>query len=190
MRRKTSPSGILSRPRAHCSSTSNKNQGPCFARVHRPGVISFWKMFSKQQPKPEVRARAKSIFKKHISKQWSPKQGVPFLHANMDNVATFVTDTTMVLILCVVIVTGLSAIKLSLCTSLDTHQKFNKYVVPDFPCEGTLFILARDGVLCVVPERKAVVKTDMVREVHCGRVARSCDQHGNFAYFEHDDDHG
>ena len=42
----------------------------------------------------------------------------------------------------------------------------------------------------MVPDRKAVVKTDMVREVHCGRVPRSCDQHGNFAYFELDDDHG
>jgi hypothetical protein len=107
----------------------------------------------------------------------------------MEDFATTVADTTMIVIICVIIVTSLCAIKLSLCTSIEVHQKFNKHVVPGFPCEGTLFILATDGVLYMVPKQKAVVKTDMVREVHCGRVARSCDQHGNFAYFEHDEDH-
>ena len=108
----------------------------------------------------------------------------------MEKIATLIADTTIALILCAICVTGLCAIKISLCSSLGRPTKFNKYVVPGFPCNGTLFILASDGVMYVVPGGKAVVKTDMVREVHCGRVVRNCDQHGNFAYFEQDVDHG
>lgn len=34
----------------------------------------------------------------------------------------------------------------------------------------------------VVPEGKAVVKTNMVREVHGGRIARVCDHNDNYTY--------
>lgn len=101
----------------------------------------------------------------------------------MASIAAFVADATMVVIFLVVLVMGLCAIKIALGISTDTHRIMtNKYVVPGFPCDGTLFLLARDGVMYVVPAGKAVVSTDMVREVHCGRVARGCDQHGRFTY--------
>jgi len=108
----------------------------------------------------------------------------------MENIATLITDTTVALILCAICVTGLCAMKISFCSSLGHQPKFNKYIVPGFPCNGTLFILASDGLMYVVPVGKTVVKTDMVREVHCGRVVRDCDQYGNFSYFEQDVDHG
>lgn len=110
----------------------------------------------------------------------------------MVGIITFVTETTMGVILCVIVVSGLCAIKLAVCNSLDTRQTFNGSINPGFPCEGTLFVLARDGVMYVVPRGKAVIKTDMVREIHCGRVVRSCDQNGHFTYFDddaEDDDH-
>lgn len=102
----------------------------------------------------------------------------------MASVAYMVADATMVVIFCVVFVSGLCAIKIALCSALDTRPKFNKYIAPGFPCNGTLVLLARDGVMYVVPKGKAVVKTDMVREVHGGRISRVCDHDGNFTYFE------
>eukprot|EP00904_Undaria_pinnatifida_P004629 jgi/Undpi1/14167/HiC_scaffold_9.g03818.m1 len=60
----------------------------------------------------------------------------------MEDNATLAADTTMIVILGVVIVTSLCAISLSLCNSLKTHQNFNKYVVPGFlakaPCSFPL----------------------------------------------------
>ena len=101
-----------------------------------------------------------------------------------------VTDATMLVIFCVIFVSSLCAIKLAIHnSSSDARRKFNKHVVPAFPCEGTLLLLARDGVMYVVPTGKSVVKTDMVREVHCGKIARMCDHQGQFSYFENDVDH-
>lgn len=108
----------------------------------------------------------------------------PPTNANMEKIVNLVSDTTIAVILCTICVTCLCAIKISLCPGSQT--KFNKNVVPGFPCNGTLFILASDGVMYIVPREKALVKTDMVREVHCGRIVRNCDTHGNFAYFEQD----
>lgn len=105
----------------------------------------------------------------------------------MASVVYMVADATMVVIFCVIFVSGLCAIRIALCPSADTRPKFNKYIVPGYPCDGTLVLLARDGVMYVVPDGKAVVKTDMVREVHGGRIARVCDHDGNFTYFENND---
>lgn len=100
------------------------------------------------------------------------------------SVVHMVADAAIVVILCVVFLSGLCAIKIALCAPVDTRPKFNKYITPGFPCDGTLVLVARDGVMYVVPEGKAVVKTDMVREVHGGRIARVCDHDGNYTYFE------
>lgn len=108
----------------------------------------------------------------------------------MADIAALVTDAVMVVIFLVVLVMGLCAIKIALGISTETRRTIytiNKRIAPAFPCDGTLFILARDGVMYVVPEGKAVIKTDMVREVHYGRVARSCDQHGRFTYCDDDE---
>ena len=103
----------------------------------------------------------------------------------MASIAAFVADAVTAVIFLMVLVMGMCAIKIALGISTDTRRTFNKYVVPGFPCDGTLFVLARDDVMYAVPAGKSVVSTDMVREVHGGRVARSCDQHGRFTY---DDD--
>ncbi|CAN0251360.1 unnamed protein product [Ectocarpus sp. 6 AP-2014] len=102
----------------------------------------------------------------------------------MASVAHMVADAAIVVIFCVVVASGLCAIKIALCTPVDTRPKFNKYITPRLPCDGTLVLVARDGVMYIVPEGKAVVKTDMVREVHGGRIARVCDHDGNYTYFE------
>ena len=110
-------------------------------------------------------------------------------HAIMSNTDTIVTYTLMALVFIVVIVIVLCAIKLSFRPPSEVHRIFNKYIVPGFPCHGTLFILARDGVLYVVPEGKAVIKkSEMVYEVHRGHVARSCNQQGIFSYFDDDEE--
>lgn len=109
----------------------------------------------------------------------------------MADIAALVTDATMVVIFLVVVVTAMCAIKVGLGLSTETCRTIstiNKRIAPGFPCDGTLVILARDGVLYMVPDGKAVIKTDLVREVHCGQVARSCDQHGRFTYCDSDDE--
>ena len=111
----------------------------------------------------------------------------------MADIAALVTDATMVVIFLVIVVTALCAIKIALGISTESCRKIytiNKRITPAFPCDGTLFILARDGVMYAVPKGKAVIKTDLVREVHCGRVARSCDEHGRFTYCDSDGDEG
>lgn len=103
---------------------------------------------------------------------------------------------TMIVILLVVTIMGWCAGYIAL-----THARVytppltcNKHVVPGFPCDGTLMVLARDGVMYIVPGGKAVVKCGpVVREVHGGRVAQSCDQQGRFAYvdrYEYHDEPG
>lgn len=113
----------------------------------------------------------------------------------MVSLLDIVVDSTMVIILFVVIITGSCAVYIAFCQTRGARTPLltcNKYVVPGFPCDGTLMLMARDGVMYVVPEGKAVVKTDaVVREVHGGRVAQSCDQHGRFAYvdrYDYDDE--
>lgn len=111
----------------------------------------------------------------------------------MADIAALVSDATMVVIFLVIVVTALCAIKIALGLSTETCRTIttsNRGITPAFPCDGTLFILARDGVMYVVPKGQAVIKTDLVREVHCGRVAQSCDQHGRFTYCDSDDDEG
>lgn len=97
-----------------------------------------------------------------------------------------VTGAIMIVILVVVVITGACAVHLA-CSQSHNRRKLlncNKFVVPGFPCNGTLFVLATDGVMYVVPEKKAVTKTDMVREVHSGRIVQSCDGHGQFTYVD------
>lgn len=107
----------------------------------------------------------------------------------MEYFVTTVADTFMFAIVAVVLVSCLCALKVAFCTPpVETRQAFNKYVVPGFPCEGTLFVLARDGVMYAVPQDKAVVKTDMVRELHRGRIVRCCDRWGHYTYVEDDDE--
>lgn len=95
-----------------------------------------------------------------------------------------VTGAIMIVILLVVVITGACAVHLA-CSQSHNRRKLldcNKFVVPGFPCNGTLFVLATDGVMYVVPEKKAVIKTDMIREVHSGRIVQGCDENGHFTY--------
>jgi len=95
-----------------------------------------------------------------------------------------ITDMTMLIIMFVVLISGFCAIKIALFKVVNTGKSINKYMLPAFPCDGIIFVLARDGLLYAVPEGTAVIKTDRVRAVHSGRIVRSCDNHGNFAYFD------
>ncbi|CAM9099307.1 unnamed protein product [Ectocarpus sp. 12 AP-2014] len=105
--------------------------------------------------------------------------------AKMASIGTVVIDATTDVLCGVLVCTGLCAIIAAFQSFLRPNsRKFNKCVVPAFPCEGTLILLAKDGVMYVIPRGKAVVKTDMVRDVHSGRIARRCDHHGLYTYFE------
>ena len=104
----------------------------------------------------------------------------------MEYFVTTVADALMFVIVAAVLVSCLCALKVAFCTPVETRQAFNKHVVPGFPCEGTLFVLARDGVMYAVPRDKAVVRTDMVRELHHGQVVRGCDRWGHCTYVEDD----
>ncbi|CAM9212085.1 unnamed protein product [Pylaiella littoralis] len=99
-----------------------------------------------------------------------------------------VTDAMILFITIIVSVMVLCAVKIAFSSATKTRQLINTHLTPAFPCDGILFILARDGLLYAVPERTAVIKTDRVHEVHCGRIVRSHDNHGHFAYFEDDVD--
>lgn len=108
----------------------------------------------------------------------------------MSTVATLVTDAILVVIFLVVLITGLCATKIALRIARPESEPvvINRHVLPGFPCDGTLLLLAPDGIMYPIPEGKVVVITDMVREVHCGRVVRGCDQRGLFTYCEDKDD--
>lgn len=54
--------------------------------------------------------------------------------------------------------------------------------MPAFPCDGIIFVHARDGLLYAVPEGMTGIKTDRVHEVHGGRIVCSHDNHGIFTY--------
>lgn len=113
----------------------------------------------------------------------------------MSTVATLVTDAILVVIFLVVLIAGLCATKIALRISRPESEPavINRHVVPGFPCDGTLLLLAPDGTMYPIPRGKVVVVTDMVREVHCGRVVRGCDRHGLFTYCDdedNDDDNG
>lgn len=101
---------------------------------------------------------------------------------DMVELVCMVSDAIMVIILSLVMATSGCAFYLAF------SQKCNRHIVPGLPCEGSLFVRARDGVFYAIPQGKAVIKTDVVREVHCGRVALSSDQHGIFAYVDENED--
>lgn len=77
----------------------------------------------------------------------------------MASLADIVVYSTVGAILSVAIVTGMCAVYIALSRTQAHAQKLtcNKYVVPGFPCDGTLMMMAKDGVIYVVPEGKAVV---------------------------------
>ena len=78
---------------------------------------------------------------------------------HMASLADIVVYSTVGAILSVAIVTGMCAVYIALSRTQAHAQKLtcNKYVVPGFPCDGTLMMMAKDGVIYVVPEGKAVV---------------------------------
>lgn len=109
----------------------------------------------------------------------------------MSAVAALITDAILVVIFLVVLITGLCATKIAVRISRPESEPavINRHVVPGFPCDGTLLLLAPDGIMYPIPRGKVVVLTeDMVREVHCGRVVRGCDRYGLFTYCEDEDD--
>lgn len=117
--------------------------------------------------------------------------------SRMAGMVTLVTDVMLVSILTVVIVTCFCAIKIVTHASFksrtttqtsQTSHALNRSLVPGFPCNGTLLLLAEDGIMYTIPPNKAVVRTDMVREVHFGQVARGYDRRGSFTYFDDEDD--
>lgn len=92
-------------------------------------------------------------------------------------------DTIVLVIMTVVVISGVCVMKVIVSSTLN-RRSINKYMAPAFPCDGILFVLAGDGLLYAVPKGVAVIKTDRVREVHCGRIVRSCDNNGYFTYFD------
>ena len=110
-------------------------------------------------------------------------------HTNtkMSTVATLVTDAILVVIFVVVLITVLCATKIALRIARP-KVVINRHVLPGFPCDGTLLLLAPDDIMYPIPKGKMVVVTDVVREVHCGRIVRGCDQRGLFTYCEDEDD--
>ncbi|CAM9089953.1 unnamed protein product [Ectocarpus sp. 12 AP-2014] len=114
----------------------------------------------------------------------------------MLSLADIVVYSTVGAVLAVVFVTGSCGVYIALSRTQAQVQKLtcNKYVLPGFPSHGTLMMMARDGVVYVVPEGKAVIKcTGVVHEVHGGRISRGCDRNGRFVYddgYDYDDPSG
>ncbi len=106
----------------------------------------------------------------------------------MGSSLTLMCDAIMAAILLLFVVMFLCAIKIVIQASFKDRQTFNKCVSPAFPCNGTLYLLAQDGIMYMIPDGKAVVGTadNLVREVHFGQIAQRCDQRGCFAYLEGD----